>query len=90
MGVMLTGNMDENYTMNSMQAEDNCRKAPDNLCNGVEEHDLLCGQTFLGQNGQLLRGLSYLHKCKFTCFKLQFVLDVSALYWLHNLVILNR
>ncbi|XP_055496609.1 apoptosis regulatory protein Siva [Leucoraja erinacea] len=62
MGVMLTGNMDENYTMNSMQAEDNCRKAPDNLCNGVEEHDLLCGQTFLGQNGQLLRGLSYLHK----------------------------
>ncbi|XP_051880912.1 apoptosis regulatory protein Siva [Pristis pectinata] len=62
MGDMWTGNLDENYSLDPVLAEDNCMKGPENICNGGEDHDLLKGQTFLGQNGQLLRGLSYLQK----------------------------
>ncbi|XP_069772657.1 apoptosis regulatory protein Siva [Narcine bancroftii] len=59
---MWTGNLNENCTLDPILHEDNCMKGPANVFNGGEAHGLLQGQTFLGPNGQLLRGLSYLHK----------------------------
>ncbi|XP_072888628.1 apoptosis regulatory protein Siva-like [Hemitrygon akajei] len=58
MGDLWIGNLGEKYTL----VEDNYVKEPESICVGNNDHDLLQGQTFLGQNGQLLKGLPYLQK----------------------------
>ncbi|XP_059814320.1 apoptosis regulatory protein Siva-like [Hypanus sabinus] len=60
MGDLWTSNLDEKYTLDPILVENNYMKEPESICNS--DHDFLQGQTFLGQNGQLLRGLSYLQK----------------------------
>ncbi|XP_041069719.1 apoptosis regulatory protein Siva isoform X1 [Carcharodon carcharias] len=58
MGYMWTGNSEENCTLVPMSKpiEGNCLKEPEDVCNGCEGRELLHGQTFLGHNGQLVKG----------------------------------
>ncbi|GCC30382.1 hypothetical protein chiPu_0008831 [Chiloscyllium punctatum] len=57
MGCMWAGSSEENCTLVPMTkpVEDNCFKKTD-VCNGCERRELLHGQTFLGHNGQLIKG----------------------------------
>ncbi|XP_060685199.1 apoptosis regulatory protein Siva isoform X2 [Hemiscyllium ocellatum] len=57
MGCMWAGSSEDNCTLVPMTkpVEDNCFKKMD-VCNGCERRELLHGQTFLGHNGQLIKG----------------------------------
>ncbi|XP_048394505.1 apoptosis regulatory protein Siva isoform X2 [Stegostoma tigrinum] len=57
MGCMWAGNSEENCTLVPMTKpiEDTCFEKTD-VCNGCERRELLHGQTFLGHNGQLIKG----------------------------------
>uniref|UniRef100_UPI00398F56F6 apoptosis regulatory protein Siva n=1 Tax=Pristiophorus japonicus TaxID=55135 RepID=UPI00398F56F6 len=64
MGEMWTGNLEENCTLVPVPkpTEDNSLNRSEDVCNGCEGSELLHGQTFLGHNGQLVKGSLYSHR----------------------------